>query len=85
MSTKIIGVPSDGLEGIKQNWKKGSASGFLIFLIAMPLCLAISKASGFPPIAGIHTVIIGGILRFDYSWAPELRSKGPQQVLSRLR
>jgi hypothetical protein len=32
MSTKTIGVPSDGLKGVKQNWKAGSVSGFSIVL-----------------------------------------------------
>jgi MFS superfamily sulfate permease-like transporter len=59
---KTLSIPKDGLEGLKENWRTDAVSGFLIFLIAMPLCLAISKASGFPPIAGIYTAIIGGIL-----------------------
>jgi MFS superfamily sulfate permease-like transporter len=58
---KLI-IPKDGLAGLLENWRSDAVSGFLVFLIAMPLCLAISKASGFPPIAGIYTAIIGGIV-----------------------
>ena len=59
---KPLTIPKDGLEGLKENWRSDAVSGFLVFLIAMPLCLAISKASGFPPIAGIYTAIIGGLV-----------------------
>jgi MFS superfamily sulfate permease-like transporter len=59
---KNISDPKDGIEGLVRHWRSDLVSGFLIFLIAMPLCLAISKASGFPPIAGIYTAIIGGIV-----------------------
>jgi MFS superfamily sulfate permease-like transporter len=73
---KNISVPKDGLEGLKENWRSDMVSGFLIFLIAMPLCLAISKASGFPPIAGIYTAIIGGLV-VSFFMGSRITIKGP--------
>ncbi len=57
-----IQLPADGLAGLKENIKADSLSGFLVFLLALPLSLGIAKASEFPAIMGLVTAMVGGIV-----------------------
>src|ERR1700752_4982714 len=72
-----ITLPLDGFAGMKQNFMADLQSGFMVFLLALPLSLGIAKASGFPnPIFGVVTAIIGGII-VSFMAGSKLTIKGP--------
>lgn len=71
-----IRLPLDGLAGLKENWSSDAISGFIVFLLALPLSLGIAKASDFPPIMGLVTAIIGGVV-VSFFMGAKLTIKGP--------
>jgi MFS superfamily sulfate permease-like transporter len=73
---QVKSVPKDGLAGLQENFGTDAISGLLVFLLAMPLSLGIAKASEFPPIYGIVTAIIGGIV-VSFFAGSRLTIKGP--------
>lgn len=76
MQSTFKSLPADGLEGLKQYFKKDATSGFIVFLLALPLSLGIAKASEFPPIMGLITAIIGGLV-VSFLAGSRLTIKGP--------
>ncbi|MBE9104191.1 SulP family inorganic anion transporter [Nostoc cf. edaphicum LEGE 07299] len=51
-------------------------ASFVVFLVALPLCMGIAIASGVPPARGLITGIVGGIIAGSISGSPLLVS-GP--------
>ena len=75
-NNKKIVKPQDGLSGFLEHFTNDVSSGFLVFLIALPLSLGIAKASDFPPIMGLITAMIGGLVVSLFSGSL-LTIKGP--------
>ena len=74
MNKRIL--PPDGIAGLKQYWKSDALSGFLVFMLALPLSLGIAAASDFPPVYGLVTAMIGGLV-VSFLAGSLLTIKGP--------
>ena len=64
-----------------KHWKKDLPASFVVFVIAIPLSLGISLASGTPPASGLIAAVIGGIVVGAFSGAP-LMVSGPAAGLT---
>jgi len=61
-TTTYLETPEEGLKGLKKYWLKDAIAGLVVFAVAVPMCLAIAEACGFPAVAALYTSIIGGLI-----------------------
>ena len=62
--------------GLFGNYKSDIPAGFVVFLVALPLCLGVALASGAPLFAGIIAGVVGGLV-VGYLSGSQLGVSGP--------
>ncbi|MGB3588400.1 MAG: solute carrier family 23 protein [Tunicatimonas sp.] len=55
-------IPPDGWQGFKRYWRTDLVAALSVALVALPLGLGIAVAAGFPPMSGLISVIVGGLV-----------------------
>lgn len=60
-------LPKNGLQGLVENWRSDFVAAISVALIALPLSIGIALAAGAPPMAGIFSAVIGGVVATLYS------------------
>jgi MFS superfamily sulfate permease-like transporter len=78
MNTMSAKLPPSGLSA---TLGRDFLASIVVFLVALPLCMGISIASGMPPTAGLITGIVGGIIVGAIAGSP-LQVSGPAAGLS---
>jgi MFS superfamily sulfate permease-like transporter len=59
-------TPQKGFQGLIENWQSDLIAAISVALIALPLSLGIALAAGAPPMAGIISAIVGGVVTTLY-------------------
>ena len=59
--TDIIQKPQNGIKGLK-HWRFDLLAGLQVALVSLPLSLGIAIASGAPPVTGLISAIIAGLI-----------------------
>ncbi|MEZ4543475.1 MAG: solute carrier family 23 protein [Cyanobacteriota/Melainabacteria group bacterium] len=72
--------PENGLKGLK-HWRQDMFAGFIVALVSVPLSLGIAMASGAPPIAGLFSEIIAGLV-FPFLGGAYVTISGPAAGLA---
>lgn len=72
--------PENGLKGLK-HWREDLVAGLIVSLVSVPLSLGIAVASGAPPIAGIISSIIAGLI-FPFLGGAYMTISGPAAGLA---
>jgi MFS superfamily sulfate permease-like transporter len=55
-------TPKKGLKGLVENWQSDLLAGLSVSLVALPLTLGIALAAGVPPMSGVLSAVIGGLV-----------------------
>src|SRR6266568_9460989 len=53
--------PQNGIAGLK-HWRSDMLAGLMVSLVSLPFSLAIAISSGAPPVAGIISAVIAGLI-----------------------
>ena len=53
--------PTNGIKGLK-HWRHDIVAGLLVSLVSLPFSLGIAIASGAPPVCGLISAIIAGLI-----------------------
>ena len=59
-------TPKKGFQGLIENWQSDLVAALSVALIALPLSLGIALAAGAPPMAGIISAVVGGVVTTFY-------------------
>jgi MFS superfamily sulfate permease-like transporter len=68
-------------DSFRATWRADLGAGLVVFLVALPLCLGISLASGAPLLSGVVTGVVGGLLVSRLSGS-QLMVSGPAAGLT---